>query len=528
MDRACMKAETTKSSFVSQVASLPANFWYACVLEMFERLAFFAVRAVAPLYLVASSGRNGLGLNYTEKGLIYLVWALIQCLVPMVSGGFTDRYGYRKSLAVAFTINILGYIGMAQSKTIADALTVRGWDGAGFWVFMAAACLVALGTAIFKPPVQGTIAKTTNEETSSLGWGIFYEVVNIGGAIAPMAAAVLRVEIDWSNVFYFAAIVTAANFLPAFLLYKEPEKTPPKEDEPESKGVVGVFISSVLTIFTDLRLVVFLGISSCFWLMFMQLWDLLPNFIDEWVDTSDVAPFFAWFSDGWVSLSGQTKPEMIINIDAVSIIILVIPISWLIGRINKIAAMVIGMVIALVGFVGTGATGIGWICCLMIFVFSIGEMVCSPTFNAYIGLIAPKDKKALYMGYANIPFAIGWAAGGGIGGYLYEEIANKTKLARNYMVDHLNMAGDFVLDETQLPKEKVMETMAASMNNGTGASVLEATKILWDMHHPYLVWYYLGAVGLAGTVGMIVFYFATKGIRAGMSTASASAAQGED
>ncbi len=518
-----MEAEQKKSSFWTQVSSLPSNFWYACLMEIFERLAFFGVRAIAPLYLVASAGQNGLGLDYAQKGIIYLVWALLQCLIPMVSGGFTDRYGYRKSLAVAFTINILGYIAMAQSKTITDALIEQGWTNAGFWVFMAAACLVATGTAIFKPPAHGTIAKTTNEETSSLGWGVFYWVVNIGGAMAPMAAAVLRKEIDWNNVFYFAAGVTAINFLPAFLLYKEPEKEAPKKGSPETKGAFGVFCSSIATIFQDLRLVVFLGIFSCFWLMFMQLWDLLPNFIDEWVNTADVAPYFGWFSEGWVLSNGQTKPEMIINIDSIAIILLVIPISWLLGRISKIAAMIIGMLIALVGFVGSGATDIGWLCCLMVFIFAIGEMACSPTFSAYVGLIAPKDKKALYMGYSNIPFAIGWAAGGGIGGFLYEAIGNKTKLAREYMVDHLGMASDFVMDKAQLPKEKVMDAMAAAMNDGAGATVGQATQVLWDIHHPYMVWYYLGAIGLAGTVGMIIFYFATKGVRLTVVSAESQA-----
>ncbi|MBU0719097.1 MAG: MFS transporter [Planctomycetes bacterium] len=428
-----MDASRTKRSFWGQICSFPGNFWSANVMETFERLAFYSVRAIAPLYLVASSGQNGLGLDYSQKGIIYSVWAILQCLVPMVSGGYTERYGYRKSLAVAFVINILGYSGMALSKPIADSLSASGWSGAGFWVFMVAAGLVGIGTAIFKPPVHGTIAKTTDEETSSLGWGVFYWVVNIGGALGPMVAAILRVEIDWDNVFYFAAGVTAANFLPAFLLYKEPEKTPAAEGSLQTKGVVGVFTSSVVTVFRDARLVVFLGIFSCFWLMFMQLWDLLPNFIDEWVDSSDVAPLFAWFSKGWVLESGQTKPEMIINLDAISIILLVIPLSWLVGRISKVAAMIIGMAISLVAFVAAGATMVGWFCCAMVLVFSIGEMACSPTFSAYVGLIAPRDKKALYMGYSNIPYAIGWTLGGLIGGFVYDNCGAKSTLALKYL-----------------------------------------------------------------------------------------------
>lgn len=525
-------------------------------MEILERLAFFGVRAIAPLYLVASSGRNGLDLDFEQKGIIYSVWAVLQCFIPMVSGGFTDRYGYRKSLAVAFTINILGYVCMAKAKAFSDALAASGWEEPGFLVFMVAACLVGTGTAIFKPPAQGTVAASLDEKTSSVGWGIFYWIVNIGGAIAPMAAAVLRVEIDWNNVFYFAAIVTALNFIPAMFFFSEPEHLRKADSSQKEHGIFHTFFNSIATIVSDFRLVVFLAIFSCFWLMFMQLWDLLPNFIDEWVDTRSVTPWFSWFSKDWVLQNGQTKPEMIINIDSIAIILFVIPLSWMIARMSKVAAMVIGMLISLVGFVGTGATSIGWLCCLMVFVFSIGEMTCSPTFNAYVGLIAPKEKKALYMGYANIPFGVGWALGSYVSGYMYEAMANKTKFAREFLVNQMGWDSAIVMDAAKLPKEKVIQAMAWARDNGNlesliGAidrfwgdlpsttpltdeleeqwadildgvfsnvsqdAIMAANQLLWDQHHPYVIWYYLGAIGLVGTIGMIIFYFMTRPQAAG-------------
>ncbi len=542
-----MEPAEKKLSFGGQVASLPSNFWFACIIEMFERLSFFGVRAIVALYLVASPGQNGMDLDYAEKGLILGIWAWLQCIIPMVSGGYTDRYGYRKSLAVAFVINIIGYLCMAQSKPIADHFIQQGWEGAGFWVFLFAACMIGTGTAIFKPPIAATVVRSTTEQTSSMGWGIFYWVVNVGGFLAPFGAAMLRGQIDWQLVFYAAAGVTAFNFLPAFLLYKEPDRA----DVDNSKGPFEVFSASILTLFKDVRLMVFLGIFSCFWLMFMQLWDLLPNFIDEWVDSSDVAGTFGWISSRLVLETGQVKPEMIINIDSAVIIALVIPISWFIHRVNKLAAMIVGMTIAGVGFVGTGATSLGWLCCLMVFVFAIGEIVCSPTFNAYVGLIAPKDKKALYMGYLNIPTAIGWGVGNFLAGYLYKHLGSKFRLAREYLIDNLGMTREFVENKANLPKDRVMETLARALESGDGASlqrgmqdvlaqvdwkavpaeelskklvstldqvlavgdpasVQQATQLLWDLHHPYQVWIYLGAIGLLGTIGMIYFYRATK------------------
>jgi len=509
-----------KPSFFQQIGSLPANFWFANFMEILERLAFFGVRAVAPLYLVASPDtENGLGLTFSEKGVIFAVWALVQCLVPMVSGGYTERYGYRRSLAVAFIINIAGYLLMAQSGPITGHFVAQGWANAGFWVFLTAACCVGLGTAIFKPPCHGTVAKTTTEATSSMGWGIFYWVVNIGGAAAPMLAAPLRGEFDWHLVFYAAAFVTAANFLPAFLLYKEPEKSPPKEGEIE-KGPLGVFGSSLWTMVSDVRLMAFLLIFSCFWLMFMQLWDLLPNFIDEWVDTSTLAPWYKMFSASWLLESGQVKPEMIININPWSIILLVIPISWLVGKINKVAAMVIGMLIALVGFVGAGLTGVGVVVALMVFIFTIGEMTCSPTFSAYVALIAPADKKALYMGYSNMPFAIGWFFGNLFGGFWYQAFSSKYDLAKRYLVDQADMA------RAAADKLSNDDALAAVAQHVTGSveKLAEAQQALWDMYHPYVVWIYLGIFGLVGTIGMIIFYFATRRAIAAAQAARSDAA----
>ena len=496
-------ASSEKASFLDQIRGLSANFWYANFMEVFERLAFFGVRAVAPLFLVATAERNGLGLSFAEKGDIYMWWALIQCLVPMVSGGFTERYGYRKSLAVAFILNIVGYVAMANALPIATYFMDGGWEEAPYWVFLASACFVAMGTAIFKPAVHGTIAKTTDEKTSSMGWGVFYWIVNIGGALAPMIAAPLRGEINWHYVFYGAAIVTALNFIPCFTLYKEPEKEPKKEGEVE-QGPMAVFLDSIGTVFKDMRLIIFLLIFSCFWLMFMQLWDLLPNFVEEWVDTSDVAPWYGFFSDSWLLDNGQVKAEMIININPWSIILLVIPISALVGRVSKVGAMVVGMLISLVGFVLTGSTTLGWFCVAMILVFSVGEMTCSPTFSAYVGLIAPKNKKALYMGYSNIPFAIGWAAGNAIGGRLYESMGSKYNLARDHLVAHFG--GDAALLK-ELGNEEVMTSLTAAMGD---VSEAEAVRFLWDTYDPWLVWYYLGAFGIAGTIGMIIFYLATK------------------
>ncbi|MBN2217520.1 MAG: hypothetical protein JW719_09095, partial [Pirellulales bacterium] len=93
-------ADKEKVPIVTQVGQMGSMFWIANGSEALERLAFFGVRAVLPLYMFGSD--SVLHLSMTEKGIIFGVWALIQCLLPMISGGYTEAYGYRNSLVIAF------------------------------------------------------------------------------------------------------------------------------------------------------------------------------------------------------------------------------------------------------------------------------------------------------------------------------------------------------------------------------------------------------------------------------------------
>jgi MFS family permease len=474
---------------MTQVRQMGANFWVANFIEAGERLAFFGVRAVLPLYMVGTAS-SSLGLSYSQKGVIYMIWALLQCLVPMVSGGYAESYGYKKSMYTAFCINIGGYLLMANAH--------------GFWSMLTAGVCVGMGTAIFKPPVQGMVAKSLDAGNSGLGFGIFYWVVNVGGFLAPMAAAWARgneAHPTWSLVFYGAALVTAWNFIPAIFLFKEPARDPAAAQ----KKPVQVFADTMGTLWNDKPMLRFLLVVSGFWFMFMQLWDLLPNFIDEWVNCMDVGRFLTAVlgshAQSFLTAAGAAKPEILINIDSFAIILLVLPLSWFFGRFSMMTSLVLGMFIALVGFIGSGATTSGMLCAGMIFAFAIGEIICSPKFNEYVGMSAPPDKKAVYMGFSNIPFAVGWAAGNGLSGPLYDHFSSRAVFARRILEARFAVPADIA---ARISPDELLSTVAAKM--GGGATTNDAIRLLWDTYHPWVVWVLLGVVGLASVIGMMLNY----------------------
>ncbi len=198
---------------------------------------------------------------------------------------------------------------------------------------------------------------------------------------------------------------------------------------------------------------------------------------------------------------GRAKPELLINIDSLTILLLVLPLSWFFGRYRMMVSLVLGMAIGLVGFVGAGLSQSGMIVGLMIFVFAIGEIICSPKFSEYIGMTAPPDKKAIYMGYSNIPFAIGWAGGNWLSGPLYDWLSSRTELAQRYLVQN-GVVPEDVADK--LEGEALLNVVAVQLGEGT--TVWDVKKMLWDTYHPWTVWLVLGAIGMASVIGMYVSY----------------------
>ncbi len=452
------------------------TFWMLNTIEMFERLAYFGIRAVVPLYIMQATEPGGLHLSAVDKGVIYMWWAILQSWLPMFTGGIADRYGYKRVLFFAISANCVGYLMMAF---------LHSYPG-----FFAGVLVLAAGTAFFKPALQGSIAQNLTKANSSMGWGIFYWVVNVGAVLAPiLATAILgkpHSAEGWRNLFIASALYTAINLL-VLLTFRD---VPSGSDK--TLGLARVFARTVENIwpywFVDgrlhavrgplgmvlaagglalfiafqtsqahlagvggslfvvgallatwlrdgrfqwqLRLPAFLLIMSCFWMMMYQLWDLHPNFITDWVDSSAVAAHApgAWREYGDRGLI-QVPQQILLNLNAALIVLLIVPISYAARKMRTLSAMLVGMSVATIGILVAGLTQSGWILLLGIVFFSLGEMWTGPKKNEYLGLIAPPGKKGLYLGYVNIPVGVGVGLGSWIAGVVYDNFGEKATLA---------------------------------------------------------------------------------------------------
>ncbi len=466
------------------ISKFPKTFWVANIIELFERWAWYGFFMLFANYLTASTELGALGLSQEEKGWIMGVGTAILYFLPLITGALADRYGYKRMLLIAFCVYTVAFVLFPSVDSFAGVFLM--------YLFL------ALGAALFKPIISATVAKTTTKETSSIGFGVFYMMVNLGAFIGPLVTLVLQKK-NYDYVFYASAIIIAVNFILLFF-YKEPEREKSNLSLWQSLSKVFRNIGIALS---DKKLVVFLLLVAGFWTMYNQLFFTLPVFISQWVDTSMVYNFFAslgdfgkFFTDNYATGVGAMDPEFIVNTDAMFIILFQIIISTIVMKRKTLSTMVVGFIICSIGMALTLFTQNVIFTMASIFIFAVGEMSSSPKITEYIGNIAPKDKVALYMGCSFLPVFLGNFFAGIISGNVYGAMSDRHNLAMRAVEE----AG--VTVNADLSKKTEYFNSAAE---ALKMSPEQFKQYLWETYDPSQIWVVILAIGLVAAFGLFLY-----------------------
>ncbi len=441
----------------ASIASLSYVFWVCGGMEMVERLAFYGVKAVAVLYAKDPVSKGGLGVPLAQFGTLLAVWAFVQSFLPILTGGLSDKYGYKLTIFISTILKIMGYIIMALSAIYSRELD---WLS-GYWGFFVGAVVLAIGTAVFKPGIQGTVVRSTTRRNSSMAWGVFYQTVNIGGYMGPLVAGLMREKMQglvdqiswldsgWPLVFIACGLIISLNFI-LLLTYKEvgkEERLERKRLRKEGKLEEGSLVSESIHELLKPHVWTYLLLFSGFWFMFTALFDVLPAHIDDWVNTRDIIqtlfgdePSTNKLVNFFVITNAEgtaIQPEGMLNINAGLIMITCFIFAWISSLMRATTSMVVGTLFASVAMFACGYSTAGWVSVGAIAIFSVGEMLSSPKFSEFIGNFAPSDKKAMYLGFSQVPIAIGWTLEGKIGPWLYDVFASKDRFSRQEIETHL-------------------------------------------------------------------------------------------
>jgi POT family proton-dependent oligopeptide transporter len=375
--------------FQTLVHGFSRTFWVANTLELFERFAFYGSKAVLAVYLA-----DRVGLGAQAAGTLAGLFSGVMYFLPILAGTVVDRYGFKKSLAACFSIFCVGYFllglaGMEYGQGIMAAV------GRGPYV-LAVLLLTAIGGSLIKPCIVGTVARTSSSETKSLGYSIYYTLVNVGGALGPILALQVREGLGIEFVLVTSSVASFFCLLGTLLFFREPERAP-GEVAPTSFAKV---LRDMVLVFRNVRFLSFLVIFSGFWIMFWQIFYSLPFYLTD--------------------VLGFERFELIETVDAWTLIVLTVPVSALVMRWRPIRAMTTGFAIASLSWILVALAPSWPMVVVAMFVFALGEAVQAPRFYEYVADLAPREQVGTFMGFAFLPVAIGSVVAGALGGSLVE------------------------------------------------------------------------------------------------------------
>ncbi len=404
-------------------------FWVANISEIFERLSYYGAFSSLALYL-----QEKLKFSTEQTGTLTGVFGGMVWFLAIFGGATADRLGFRRALSVAYLILsvayfLIGSIGAPWLAPVRDAVPLGLFVG---FILM----LPALGISLVKPCVVGTTARASKENVRSIGYSIYYTLVNVGGAAGPYVASWAHRHLGVENVYRVAALSVFAMFFVVLIFFREPRKpgdAPPPSIAEVARNfcvVVGkawlvlpvLLLTLVLKIVSLLvpafaipwwiwgallvvvlagvsRFMWFLLIFTGYWVVFWQQYISMPGFIHSFVDP-------------------KADVELILITDGLTVICLTIAVNYLTRRIPAFQAVILGTVATSLAWLILAFRPTVWGAILSLFVLALGEITQAPRYYEYIARLAPPGQQGTYMGFAFLPIGIGSFIGGWSGGKL--------------------------------------------------------------------------------------------------------------
>jgi POT family proton-dependent oligopeptide transporter len=386
-------------SFMQRLGEIRAGFgrpfWVANCTELFERLSYYGASAVLAMYLSEQ-------LHFSKEltGWMIGIFGFVVWFLPVLGGTLADRFGFRRALMFAYLVMTIGYflLGSLSAPWMRAARETLGDK----WLVLGILMIPALGPAVVKPCVAGTTARASTENVRSIGYSIYYTLVNIGGTLGPVMAWLVRKRLGWGmeNVFRVSALSVFLMFLVTLVFFREPAQAGEQKVASVAEAIKNMFV-----VLGNFRFVLFLLIFSSFFVVFWQEFISAPLFLRGYVDPN-------------------ANADLLLSIDALTVICFQILVSYVTRKIPAFSAMTLGLLISSLSWLilASHPTTLGLVATLV--GLALGEITQSARYYEYISRLAPSGQQGLYMGYAFLPIAIGYLIAGPLGGYLLHEFGD--------------------------------------------------------------------------------------------------------
>jgi len=362
-------------------------FWVANVSEIFERLAYYGAFSSLANYL-----HESLNIPTQQTGSLAGLFGGMVWFLAILGGAVADRLGFRRALSLAYLILacayfLLGSLGAAWMAPLRNSVPLLGL--VAFLLI-----LPALGISMVKPSIVGTTARASKENVRSIGYSIYYTLVNIGGAAGPYIASWAHRHLGVENVFRVSALSVLLMFFGVLLFFKEPRRAGEIQATSLAETARNLFI-----VLTNPRFMIFLLIFSGYWIVYWQAFIVLPLYVHGYIDA-------------------RADVELLLVTGPATVICLQFLMTYITQKIPTFSAITFGTLVSAVSWLIVAFRPAVWAAVASIFVLALGEIILSPRYYEYVSRLAPPGQQGTYMGFAFVPIGIGSFVGGWLGGRL--------------------------------------------------------------------------------------------------------------
>ncbi|MGW4803312.1 MDR family MFS transporter [Kitasatospora sp. NPDC004272] len=353
---------------------LPRQFWWLWTSTLVNRLGGFVVTFLA-MYLTHDRGYSA-----AYAGLVASLFGLGSAVAAIGAGVLTDRLGRRPTLLAA------------QLSTALFTAVLGFTDGPV--AIAAVAFLVGLASNASRPAVSAMIADLVPAADRVRAYALNYWAINIGFGASAAVAGVIALH-DYLTLFLLDALTTLLCAVVVFVKVPEtrPEAAPAAVREPR------VGLGSV---FRDGPFMAVVAVNLLLALVVQQGSTTLP------VDMGEHGLSAARFG-------------LVISLNGLLIVLLQLPLTRLMERHDRTALLVVGALLTGWGFGLTALAGSSaGLYALTVAVWTVGEIVTSPTMMALVAEHSPARARGRYQGVYSLSWSLASFVGPLGGGLLLQ------------------------------------------------------------------------------------------------------------
>ncbi|WP_369358091.1 MDR family MFS transporter [Streptomyces sp. cg2] len=419
---------------VESVSGLPRQFWWLWTSTLVNRLGSFVATFLA-LYLTVERGYSA-----SYAGLVGALYGLGGVISSVGAGVLTDRLGRRPTMLIA---QLSSAVFVALLGFMTDPVAIAAVAG-----------LVGMATNASRPAVQAMMADIVAPEDRVRAFSLNYWAINLGFAFSSTAAGLIA-EHGYLALFLGEAALVLACALVVFC--KLPESRPQAggaADAPaEAAGAAHV---SMLTVLRDGRFMTVVGLNLLLALLFQQAYVSMP-----------VSMGRAGFS--------SADFGMVIAANGVLIVLLQIPVTRFIEHRSPAVLLIGSALLAGYGFGMTALAGSVAMYAVAVAVWTLGEIINSPTQMGLVVRLSPVHGRGRYQGMYSLSWSVASLTAPLLGGTVIDHYGPDALWAGCAVVGTVAAAG-YGLLLRRLPGPAASTSAAASATATTSATTTTPTS----------------------------------------------------